>query len=267
MNLHPQIHSLTPHHTTPHHSRQNMHSHLHHHPITTTTAAAGNNLPPHLLLRAFSSHTTTNNNPPLLSNHYAFDEPFSTDSSPPTTARSFSSSSSASINHKEAEKRRRERINSHLNRLRTILPCNSKTDKASLLAKVVQRLKELKQTTSQIEHHESIPSETDEITVISLQNNLNDGRIIIKASMCCEDRSDLLGDMIQTLSSLQLSPVTVEMAAIGGRIRNIILVESDCRRDDCGELVRCVREALSCLVTSNLGSNQSSKRRRMMMCT
>lgn len=29
-------------------------------------------------------------------------------------------------NHKEAEKRRRERINSHLNRLRALLPCNSK---------------------------------------------------------------------------------------------------------------------------------------------
>ncbi|AES81173.2 helix loop helix DNA-binding domain protein [Medicago truncatula] len=30
-------------------------------------------------------------------------------------------------NHKEAEKRRRERINSHLDHLRTLLPCNSKT--------------------------------------------------------------------------------------------------------------------------------------------
>lgn len=29
-------------------------------------------------------------------------------------------------NHKEAEKRRRERINSHLDKLRTLLPCNSK---------------------------------------------------------------------------------------------------------------------------------------------
>lgn len=29
-------------------------------------------------------------------------------------------------NHKEAEKRRRERINSHLDHLRTLLPCNSK---------------------------------------------------------------------------------------------------------------------------------------------
>lgn len=32
----------------------------------------------------------------------------------------------ASKNHKEAERRRRERINSHLDRLRTLLSCNSK---------------------------------------------------------------------------------------------------------------------------------------------
>ncbi|KAL8215379.1 hypothetical protein R6Q57_004828 [Mikania cordata] len=232
-----------------------MPSHLHH--PTAAGAVAGNN---QLLLRAL----TSNESLPL---HYpAFDDSSLTmDSSPSATALSISSSS-ASINHKEAEKRRRERINSHLNCLRTILPCNSKTDKASLLAKVVQRLKVLKQTTSEIKHDENIPSATDEITVISLKNNLNDGRIIIKASMCCEDRSDLLSDMIQTLNSMQLSPVRVEMVAIGGRILNIISVECDCRRDDCGELVRHVREALSCLATSNFGLNQPSKRRRMMVC-
>lgn len=31
-------------------------------------------------------------------------------------------------NHKEAEKRRRERINSHLDKLRNLLPCNSKVN-------------------------------------------------------------------------------------------------------------------------------------------
>ncbi|KAM0051628.1 putative transcription factor bHLH family [Helianthus debilis subsp. tardiflorus] len=228
-----------------------MHSHLLHHHTTTTTG--NNHFPPHMLLQALSSsYTTTTNNPSPLLDQHTFNDSFS--------------SSSASINHKEAEKRRRERINFHLNRLRTILPCNSKTDKASLLAKVVERLRELKQTTSEMDHHESIPSETDEITVISSKSNVNDKRIIIKASMCCEDRSDLLADMIQTLTSLQLSPVRVEMVAVGGRIRNIILVECDCEKDDCGMLVQCVREALSCLVASNLGSNQSSKRRRMMVC-
>ncbi|KAJ4865843.1 Transcription factor bHLH106 [Raphanus sativus] len=53
-------------------------------------------------------------------------------------------------NHKEAERRRRERISSHLNKLRNVLSCNYKTDKATLLAKVVQRVKELKQQTLEI---------------------------------------------------------------------------------------------------------------------
>ncbi|XP_076958194.1 transcription factor bHLH106-like [Bidens hawaiensis] len=234
-----------------------MHSHLHH------TTTGNHHLPTHTLLQPTSCY---NNASLPLDQHHSCNNSFSTDhSSLPT--RSFSSTSSASIKHKEAEKRRRERINSHLDRLRTILPCNSKIDKASLLLKVVERLKELKQATSRMElHDESIPSETDEITVISLENNENDGRIIIKASMCCEDRSNVLADMIQTLSSMQLSPVRVEMVAIGGRIRNIILVECDRERDDSRELVECVREALSCLIGSDLGSNKSSKRRRMMVC-
>lgn len=132
---------------------------------------------------------------------------------------------------------------------------------------MVQRLKELKQTTSEIERLESLPSETDEVTVISLNNNQNDGRIVIKASLCCDDRSDLLTDMIQTLKSLQLRPSRVEMVAIGGRIRNIVLVECDYRGDDCSKLVHCLKEALGCLIKSDLGSDQSSKRRKMLVCT
>ncbi|XP_076899270.1 transcription factor bHLH106-like [Bidens hawaiensis] len=231
-----------------------MHPHLHHH-----TTTPNHHLPPHV--------TTCYNNTPLpLDEYHPCNNSLYTDHSSLAT-RSFSSTSSASINHKEAEKRRRERINSHLDRLRTIIPCNFKRDKASLLLQVVERLKELKQGISRMElHDESIPSETDEITVISLKNDVNDGRIIIKASMSCEDGSNLLANMIQTLSSMQLTPVRVEIVAIGGRVRNIILVECDCERDECAELVECVREALNCLVGSDLGSNKSSKRRRMMVC-
>ncbi|CAI9259606.1 unnamed protein product [Lactuca saligna] len=239
-----------------------MHSDLYH--PSTTTISAGNMsnrhyLSPQMLLQ------TCNSSLQLQPDPYGYNDLVTTDSSLP--ARSFSSSTSASINHKEAEKRRRERINSHLNRLRTLLPCNSKTDKASLLAKVIQRLKELKQTTSEIEHLEGLPSETDEITVISLNNNQSDGRIVIKASICCDDRSDLLSDMIRTLKSLQLSPSRMELVAIGGRIRNVVLVECDYPGDDCGDLIHCVKEALGCLIKSNLGSDQSSKRRKMIVCT
>ncbi|KAK6134031.1 hypothetical protein DH2020_032210 [Rehmannia glutinosa] len=56
----------------------------------------------------------------------------------------------ASKSHSEAERRRRERINNHLAKLRSLLPSTTKTDKASLLAEVIQHVKELKRQTSLI---------------------------------------------------------------------------------------------------------------------
>ncbi|KAH9621645.1 hypothetical protein KSS87_003123 [Heliosperma pusillum] len=81
------------------------------------------------------------------------------------------------IHHKEAEKRRRERINSHLDRLRSLLPCTTKTDKATLLSKVVQRVLELKRQTSELHQLDNlmIPSENDEFAVFihNINNNIN----------------------------------------------------------------------------------------------
>ncbi|XVF07088.1 hypothetical protein REPUB_Repub06bG0107700 [Reevesia pubescens] len=163
-------------------------------------------------------------------------------------------------NHKEAEKRRRERINSHLNRLRSLLPCNSKTDKASLLAKVVQRVKELKQQALEITDLETLPSETDEITVLSCDYS-SDGRLIFKASLCCEDRSDLLPDLIEILKSLHLKTLRAEMASLGGRIRNVLIVAAD--KDHSIESVHFLQNALKSLLERS-NSSDRSKRRRLL---
>ncbi|KAL2501916.1 transcription factor bHLH [Forsythia ovata] len=170
----------------------------------------------------------------------------------------------ASENHKEAERKRRERINSHLDRLRTLLLCNSKTDKASLLAKVVQRVRELKQQTSEImQFDQTFPSETDEITVIQNEYNSADGKSLIKASLCCEDRIDLLPDLIEILKSLPLSPLKAEIVTLGGRIRNVIVLAGE--RDQTDESVAVLRDALKTLILrSSYGSGDSSKRRRVL---
>ncbi|KAG9156241.1 hypothetical protein Leryth_009121 [Lithospermum erythrorhizon] len=168
-------------------------------------------------------------------------------------------------NHKEAEKRRRERINSHLDRLRTLLPCNSKTDKATLLAKVVQRVRDLKEQTSQILQLENYPSENDEITVFSSDDYSNDGRLLIKASLCCEDRSDLIPDLIETMKNLGLSPLRAEMITIGGRIRNVIILAGDQDNQSIDEYVVCLRNALKSLIQRpSHGSGERSKRRRLV---
>ncbi|XP_010271836.1 PREDICTED: transcription factor bHLH106-like [Nelumbo nucifera] len=166
----------------------------------------------------------------------------------------------ASRNHKEAEKRRRERINSHLDKLRTLLPCNSKTDKASLLAKVIQHVKELKQQTSEIPELELFPSETDEITVFPGDFS-GTGRLILKASLCCEDRSDLLPDLIETLKSLRLKTIRAEMATLGGRVRNVLVVAGE--GDNSDESIGFLRDALKTLVERS-NSGDRSKRRRMI---
>ncbi|XP_020228487.1 transcription factor bHLH106 isoform X2 [Cajanus cajan] len=164
-------------------------------------------------------------------------------------------------NHKEAEKRRRERINSHLDKLRTLLPCNSKTDKASLLAKVVERVKELKQQISQITESEAFPSESDEVSVLSTSGDGGggDGQIVFRASLCCEDRSDLIPDLVEILRSLHLKTLKAEMATLGGRTRNVLLVAAD--KEHSVESIHFLHNSLkSMLERSN--SNDRSKRRR-----
>ncbi|KAL7138331.1 hypothetical protein ABFS83_10G155900 [Erythranthe nasuta] len=176
------------------------------------------------------------------------------------------SATAASENHKEAERKRRERINAHLHRLRSLLLCNSKIDKASLLAKVVQRVKELKQQTSEIvQLDQTFPSEADEIAVFKHEEYSFGGKSssVVKASLCCDDRADLVPDLIEVLKPLHLSPLRAEMVTLGGRIRNVmVLAGDDENRTD--ETVLLLRDALKTLVVrSNYVSGERSKRRRM----
>ncbi|CAH9079295.1 unnamed protein product [Cuscuta epithymum] len=180
----------------------------------------------------------------------------------------------ASKNHREAERRRRQRINSHLDSLRALLPCNSRTDKASLLAKVVSRLRELKEEASQLMQTETglLPSENDEIT-LSRDNGEefatgHGGRLIIKASFCCEDRLDLFPDLIHTLKSLRLSPLRAEMATLGGRISNVLILSGDCsEHTSAEESILFLRNALKSVVNrSAYGSgSEGCKRPRTML--
>ncbi|KOM43134.1 hypothetical protein LR48_Vigan05g073800 [Vigna angularis] len=74
---------------------------------------------------------------------------------------------------------------------------------------------------------ETVPSETDEITVLSTGGDYgNDGRMVFKASLCCEDRSDLIPDLIEILNSLHLKTLKAEMATLGGRTRNMCSIPS-----------------------------------------
>ncbi|KAL6543752.1 Transcription factor bHLH30 [Orobanche gracilis] len=130
----------------------------------------------------------------------------------------------ASKNHSQAERRRRERINNHLAKLRSLLPSKTKTDKASLLAEVIQHMKELKRQTSLLDETIPVPTETDELTVDINASHDRDGKRMIRASICCEDRSDLLRDLIKTLKVLRLKTLRAEITTLGGRVKNVLFV-------------------------------------------
>lgn len=124
---------------------------------------------------------------------------------------------------------------------------------------MVERVKELKEETSQITELETFPSETDEITVLS--GDHSDGRLIFKASLCCEDRTDLMPDLIEILKSLHLTTLRAEMATLGGRIRNVLVVAAD--KDHSIESVHFLQNALKSLLERSSSSDRS-KRRRML---
>ncbi|WOL17120.1 transcription factor bHLH107 [Canna indica] len=182
----------------------------------------------------------------------------------------------ASRNHRDAERRRRERIKSHLDRLRTILACDPKIDKASLLAKVVERVKDLKQQAEDIAVNDTtsahfFPTETDEIIVLP---SSGDGRPALEASLCCEDRSTLLPELIETLQSLRLKTLRAEIATLGGRVRNVLILskdeeggafgEADACGDDEGSSAAFLRDALKALVERPHPA-EHCKRRRLLI--
>lgn len=99
------------------------------------------------------------------------------------------------------------------------------TDKASLLAEVIQHVKELKRQTSLIAETSPVPTEMDELTVDDASDE--EGRFVIKASLCCEDRSDLIPDLIKTLKALRLRTLKAEITTLGGRVKNVLFITGD----------------------------------------
>ena len=105
-----------------------------------------------------------------------------------------------------------------------MFPCLSQTDKASLLAEVIQHVKELKRQTTLIAETSPVPTEIDELTVDTADE---DGKFVIKASLCCEDRPDLLPDLIKTLKALRLRTLKAEITTLGGRVKNVLFITGE----------------------------------------
>lgn len=125
-------------------------------------------------------------------------------------------------------------------------------------------MRELKQQTTEMDPT-SFPSEWDEIAVLQKHDSA-DGKSVIKASLCCEDRVDLLPDLIEIIKALPaLTPLRTEIVTLGGRTRNVIVLAAD--KDRIDESARLLTDALNSLILRSTcaysGGGQTSKRRRM----
>lgn len=87
-------------------------------------------------------------------------------------------------------------------------------------------MKELKRQTAEIAEESPLPTESDELTVDALSTD-EEGRFVVRASICCEDRSDLLPDLIKTLKSLRLRTLKAEITTLAGRVKNVLLITGD----------------------------------------
>ncbi|KAJ0983895.1 hypothetical protein J5N97_002251 [Dioscorea zingiberensis] len=192
----------------------------------------------------------------------------------PSSKYSSSSSSSSERSasalrvHSQAEKLRRERINAHLSTLRRMLfPDAHKMDKASLLGKVVEQVKELKRKTMDIDKSYAIPSATNEVIVESKCDDevISDNKVFfIKASVCCDDRPDLFASMINAFQVLNVRTVRADMMSLGGRVHIVFIL---CNKEGqestvcLSSLMESIRQALTRVVSSDVASG---KRRRLM---
>lgn len=170
---------------------------------------------------------------------------------------------SASKNHSQAEKRRRDRINAHLATLRKLVSNSDKMDKATLLGKVVEHIKELKSETMELSKVFTVPTDLDDV-IISLDSNTvgSCNNIFIKASVCCEDRQELFSEIKQAFNSLRLTMVQADMTCLGGRfICNFILcVTSNTSENEITTIKQSLKILLGRIVSSSSYASSSNYR-------
>ncbi|TXG47560.1 hypothetical protein EZV62_026854 [Acer yangbiense] len=129
--------------------------------------------------------------------------------------------------HSEAERRRRERINAHLDTLRGLVPCTTKVmDKAALLAEVINQVKELKKNAMETGKGYLIPMDADEVKVEPYNDESGDGTFLFEASLCCEYRPELMSDLRQALDALPLKMIKAEISTLGERLKNVFVFTS-----------------------------------------
>ncbi|KAK1388828.1 Transcription factor bHLH30 [Heracleum sosnowskyi] len=180
-------------------------------------------------------------------------------------------------NHSQAERRRRERINAHLSTFRNIIPGTTKMDKASLLAEVIDHLKQLRRNAADATKGILVPMDIDEVRVEQQDDGLGGDSCSIRASICCEYKHEVLSDLRQALEALHPKTVRAEIATLGSRMVNLFVI-TGCKQENiqdaegCQLLLNSVRQTLRSVLDKFHASEDftqssalSNKRRRVSL--
>lgn len=83
------------------------------------------------------------------------------------------------------------------------------------------------------------PGETDEVTLDQDRQSS-----LINASVCCDDRPDLLSDLNGAIRSLRLRAVKAEIATLGGRTKSVFLIEGGGGEEDLSSIRRALKAVI-----------------------
>ncbi|KAE8657009.1 putative ubiquitin-like-specific protease 2B-like [Hibiscus syriacus] len=151
--------------------------------------------------------------------------------------------------HKEAERRRRQRINATYPLFAHSSPNTTKTDKASLLAEVVHH-------STGARHAVVVPEECDEAALSFCDE---EGKLL-KATVCCEDRPGLNHDLSRAIRSVQAKVMRAEMT-VGGRTKCVVAMQWSGDEEQIGLLKRALKDVVENRVSS-LAQETGFKRAR-----
>ncbi|KAF9672440.1 hypothetical protein SADUNF_Sadunf11G0042000 [Salix dunnii] len=196
--------------------------------------------------------------------------------------------------HSEAERRRRERINSHLATLRGLVPCAEKVtltyegislwyvtaskcmwltacnfacissqshmDKATLLAAVISEIKELRKNALEACEGLLVPMDDDEVKVETFFDGTEDGTLYFKASICCDYRPELLSDIRNAIDALPLKMMNAEISTLGSRLKTefIFTDRRDKNASEDAEAIQILTDSIHQTLTSVLEKGSAS---------
>uniref|UniRef100_A0A0E0M248 BHLH domain-containing protein n=1 Tax=Oryza punctata TaxID=4537 RepID=A0A0E0M248_ORYPU len=138
----------------------------------------------------------------------------------------------AGRSHSEAERKRRERINAHLDTLRGLVPSASRMDKAALLGEVVRYIRELRSEAAG--SAVAVPGEGNEVIMEEEEEEEMEGCNCdagerqarrVKAWVRCADRPGLMSELRDAARSVSARAVRAEIATVGGRTRSVLKLD------------------------------------------